>query len=357
MPHTKPAATSRIIAFDYLRGFFIAVVIIDHLYRWPSLLALFTGQGWLWMTAAEGFFIISGLLLGYIRGYKERDIPLRAVARKLVRRAGLLYVWSVGLTIIFAALCWQATDRAGLIPYVAIQPGDWMGLVWQALTQQYTFIWTHFLKLYWIVLLLATGVIFLLRKRLWWLAGLASVCAWLVGYIYAIEWLQWQILFFVPAIVGYYLDPLRNWLARHPGMAARLRYGIIGLTLVTIAASVFFTFYTPLSDSLNTAIAALTAREPLTFPRLIISAVWFTGLFCLFQLLTPWLGRWLHWLLISFGTRSLSAYIIHGFILFTIQVIAPLSSNLLLNTALGVAAILATWSLLQLSFVRRIIPT
>lgn len=58
------------LALDYLRGYFIVVIIIDHLYRWPSALALLTGQGHLWFNAADGFVIVSGLMIGYVRGYK-----------------------------------------------------------------------------------------------------------------------------------------------------------------------------------------------------------------------------------------------------------------------------------------------
>jgi len=79
-------AIGRIQELDLLRGYFIAVILIDHIQRWPSFYTYLTGQGRLWVSAAEGFFIISGLLIGYLRGYKARHHPLAVVTKKLTCR-------------------------------------------------------------------------------------------------------------------------------------------------------------------------------------------------------------------------------------------------------------------------------
>src|SRR6478752_2733089 len=94
MKPTIPASSaSRFLALDYLRGFFIIVIIVDHLWRWPSLFEFISGRGELWSSAAQGFIIISGLLIGYIRGYKNRDQPLWGITKKLLKRGLTLYVW------------------------------------------------------------------------------------------------------------------------------------------------------------------------------------------------------------------------------------------------------------------------
>ena len=80
----------RIFELDLLRGFFVVIIIIDHLQLWPSPLRYLTGEGRLWVTAAEGFFLISGLLVGYIRGFKNKDKSLKDISIKLIKRAGLL---------------------------------------------------------------------------------------------------------------------------------------------------------------------------------------------------------------------------------------------------------------------------
>ena len=78
------AAVSRMLALDYLRGFFIVIIVIDHLWRWPNMFEYVSGRGELWASAAEGFVIISGLLVGYVRGYKNRNQPLLEVSKKLI---------------------------------------------------------------------------------------------------------------------------------------------------------------------------------------------------------------------------------------------------------------------------------
>ena len=82
MPQTKSTASQRIDAFDYLRGFFIVVIVIDHLWSFPSLWTFLTGEARLWMTAAEGFVLISGFLIGFIRGRKGLKLPFHDIAKK-----------------------------------------------------------------------------------------------------------------------------------------------------------------------------------------------------------------------------------------------------------------------------------
>ena len=81
----------RILALDLLRGYLLCVITIDHLFRFPGLFDLFTGRGQLWVSAAEGFFLISGILVGKIYGSKIA-YNLRGETKKLWGRAGKLYL-------------------------------------------------------------------------------------------------------------------------------------------------------------------------------------------------------------------------------------------------------------------------
>ncbi len=56
----------RILTLDILRGGFLVAIIVDHLNQGPSLWYLLTGGGAMWVSPAEGFFAISGILVGYI---------------------------------------------------------------------------------------------------------------------------------------------------------------------------------------------------------------------------------------------------------------------------------------------------
>ena len=73
------ATNRRLLALDYLEVF-IVVIIVDHLWRWPNLFQFVSGRGELWASAAEGFVIISGLLIGYT-WLQNRNLPLIDVGK------------------------------------------------------------------------------------------------------------------------------------------------------------------------------------------------------------------------------------------------------------------------------------
>ena len=57
-----------------MRGYLILVIVSVHLAYYPSLLGVFDGRGQLWTSEAEGFFFISGLLIGIIRRRHDERI-------------------------------------------------------------------------------------------------------------------------------------------------------------------------------------------------------------------------------------------------------------------------------------------
>ena len=84
--------------------------------------------------------------------------------------------------------------------------------------------------------------------------------------------------------------------------------------------------------------------------------VWFVGFLLLFNLAKRWIGKWLGWLLLPIGTRSLTAYILHGLVIVVVSYFTVAGDNLLINTLLGMFAILGVWALLRIPFVEKVIP-
>jgi len=334
-PKVSPTkvVSSRILVLDYLRGFFIIVIISDHLWRWPNMFEFISGRGELWASAAEGFVIISGLLVGYIRGYKNQTKPLRSVSQKLISRGIMLYVWMIITTLVLVSASWLL-DFEGSIAYVPITENHWGELIVSVLRLDYVHTLTHFLYLYAIFLVLAPGVIWLLRRGKAWIAIIISIIAWGLGVYYSLEWMQWQILFFLPAIVGFYFESL---LAYYRKLTMRTRYAIRFGTIGVAAVTLF-------------------GRDPITLATVIISFIWFIGLLSLFQLLLPYLKRWLGWLLLTFGERSLTAYILHTIPLVFCSLLFIATDNFWMNSALAAACILFTWGLLKIPHINKIIP-
>jgi len=354
---TEVKVQNRLETLDHLRGFFIVVIIIDHLSRFPSLFGLLTGKGLLWVTAAEGFVAISGLLVGYVRGYKNRHLPFKEVAGKLLRRAGLLYIWSLIASVAYVAIIWNIPLQGGF-PSTPMPVGEWDTFLFQLITMKYTYVWVHFLTLYAIFLAASPVAIWLLRKNLAWVVAVVSLALLLLGWATKIEALQWQFLFFIPSIVGFYLEPiLAWWRKRNRSAQIAIASTTVGLTIVTVVTSVIFTFYAPNMGWLTSYVNdTLFAKDSISLLRAGMAFLWFAGYLFIFYKLRRVISKTLNWLLIPVGTHSLTAYILHGVALCIISFYTIDTGNIWINTLLGIVAVILTWGLVKVPFVRRIVP-
>ncbi len=353
---TTDKISKRLLTLDYLRGTFIAIIIIDHLSRWPSFFELFTGKALLWITAAEGFVIISGLLVGYVRGYKNAALPFQTVAGKTIKRALILYLWSIIATVVYTALMWYVFF-IGHAPSSPIATGDWLGLLYKTITLQYTFVWVYFLTLYALFLAASPLAIWLMRHGKAWLVLVISLIVLAFGWQTHLDGMQWQALFFIPAVAGFYLEPIRRrWLALPKTTEQRIRWVIWGVSLLTIALSVLATYYAPLAPTILNYLDGLFAKDTISIWRLLLAFIWFGGALLLFNRFGDWIGQRLGWLLLPFGTRSLSAYIVHGLALCIISFFIISNDNVFINSLLDICAIGIVWSLLRIPLVQRVLP-
>jgi hypothetical protein len=93
----------RDLRIDLLRGYFVLAMVVDHV-RGPSPLYLLTGGNRFYTSAAEGFILTSGLVAGLVYHHLiERD-GMGPSIRKVLIRAGSLYLLTVGLTLLFLPL-------------------------------------------------------------------------------------------------------------------------------------------------------------------------------------------------------------------------------------------------------------
>jgi hypothetical protein len=127
--------SKRILAFDLIRGFFLLVILVDHVELYPNGLDLFTGKGRLWVSAAEGFFFMSGLLIGMI--YKRRlALGMKFIFKKMWTRAAELYLVGTGLTLIY--LAWAVFTNHPYIKDSLPVPFPWHHYIEQALLMRFT---------------------------------------------------------------------------------------------------------------------------------------------------------------------------------------------------------------------------
>ena len=255
-------------------------------------------------------------------------------------------------TTVLVTLTWMFPYK-GSLAWVPYTPYDWHALFVGMLRLDYVHSLTHFLYLYAIFLVISPLVIWLFRHSLAWLVGISSLLVWYIGFTGSIEWMQWQILFFLPAIAGFYFESLRHFYnQRTVTLRKTLAYGSIAITLGSIIISGIII----LPSEPGTYTHVFFSREPLTLARVLVAFVWFVGLFSLFELSQKCIQRYLGWLFLPFGTKSLTAYILHGLPLMVCSFFFAGFSNILINSLLTMVCIIATWALVKIPHINRIIP-
>lgn len=366
---------ARIDTFDIMRGFFLVGIFMDHLNFYPNGLDWWAARGGLFSTMAEGFFIISGILLGIVRGPKLLDVPFRKVARLLLNRGFRLYAASVVLTLLFTALVWIFFhDVEGVKPDYA-EPGTPLGqLLLDTFSLHYFYGWADYLRLY-AVFILASPIIMWLLRRGWWYVGLLlSAGVWLLFPDPAVtsgvdqeraQLLSWQLLFFMSMTIGYHWQNLSEYWAK---LSRTLRrtvlctlWSVAGATLVynvgimlsTMGYNMEWAGITPLLQ--HDLYIAFFDKEQLPLTRIILAMTWFWAAFAAVRLLEAPIKRWFGWLLLTFGRNSLYVYIIHAFMIFFLHIYLR-SGSILFNFMVVAVAIAVTLALIHYRILMRIIP-
>lgn len=366
----------RIHELDLLRGFFILVILIDHFQRWPSPFTYITGEGRLWVSAAEGFFIISGLLIGYLRGWKGRKHSLREISKKLLSRAAMLYLWCVGITFFVVSMMTFFTSGTDslyeLLPKFpnADQVASLPLYIWNVVSGQYASDWIYFLRLYAIILAVSPLVIWLLRKNLWWVVLIVSWSIYLVSLLFTEPEgaMQWQVLFFTASLIGWKLEAIIGWLRAHQREKRLIAGTLITVTLATMVLSYFWVHGWGNVESSRAIISRdsyVTVRgfidpwftnNPMAVGRILLSIVWFGGLIFLFHQFRDWIMKWFGWLLMVFGTFSLGAYCLQAILFVFIEAAIPMSQSRIINALSTIVVILVLWGILKTKLAQRVLP-
>ena len=103
-----PATDRRDRRLDFLRGFAVFAMICDHV-AGISWFSPVTGANRFVTSAAEGFVLLAGLVIGMVYGPRIARSGWGAAADPILRRAAVLYSVTVGLTLLFVGL-FEFTD-------------------------------------------------------------------------------------------------------------------------------------------------------------------------------------------------------------------------------------------------------
>jgi hypothetical protein len=362
----------RILTFDLMRGYFLVAIILDHLRFFPSGLEIWSARGELFVTTAEGFFLISGIVLGIVRGSKLLAKPFSTVANLLIRRSVQLYITAISLILIFTFIGWLMIDNPGL--KFGVTPPTWnlFDVIWRTITFQYFYGWADYLRLYAIFLLVSPLAMWLLRKGWWYILLAANVAVWLLFPAgqnvpdqtqELFQPLTWQLIFFGGLTIGFYWNQLSDWWENLSKMLRSvITWSVIGLATITLVMNLFIAFAPEYLHSIGFAsdlhyqlYINFFDKERLPLTRIGLFLLWFWAAFALFQKLEPIILKTLGWLLLPFGTNSLYVYTVHAFAIFFVHLYLQ-AGNWLFNLIVSVSVVLLIRLMIHHKILMNIIP-
>lgn len=312
----------RDFALDLLRGYFLVVIVIDHLRFASNPLYLLSGKQSLWVTAAEGFVLISGFLVGMLRGDEARHDGLTIAARHLLRRAGVLALWCALMTIGFRAI----SELTGYWPAVpnADAPGTFAEYSVGAMLLRLTYGDHNLLAAYAIYLAAAPLALGAMLRGHTATVLAASITLWGIAYRYQLAWsnsvqadLCWQLLFVVGMAAGFHRAEIgRRWRALSPQARGAVPVvAALAVSGIIVGSLVRF----PEGHHYSTHFEGFAFdRDRLGPGRAACAVVFVASLYMLArtfeQRLVPTVGR----LLIPLGQASLYVYIVQSIATFTL---------------------------------------
>jgi hypothetical protein len=329
---------------DWLRGYCFLVMTIDH-FGGRSSLYFLTGQLQFFTSAAEAFYLISGLTLGIL---SSRSSLQQSVKRILTRVRTLFYA-SLILALGFGALGIFTTFRLWARPDVA--PAGFINFAWRSLTLRAGTHGSEILVLYIALMLLAPFAFWAFAHKRAWLVVLASSLVYTLGVSAPklvhtplasfFDPATWQILFFAGLVIGYH----RKDLARVLAESRQLR-GVLEVTTVVFGLGFAWLFLT------NYAIwpalpGMLGAREWLQPIRLALVALELQTAYILISWLWRPLRALFGWFLEPLGRGGLTTFMLH-FVVIDALYNLPTFSSRNDQTLWQITALLGLWALVKI---------
>jgi len=364
-------ADKRDLRLDLLRGFAVFAMVVDH-FGGSSWLYLLTGGNTFFVSAAEAFVFLSGLVVGMVYGGMALKNGLRVAQVKALQRAFTLYKLSVILTLGFAALTMVfGLPWAGNVPVTS--PVEF---VINVVTLRQTMYLTDVMLLYTVLMVGAVGGLALLVKgRTAWMLVL-SAGLWLAFQI-APEQINgvwriagnttfnlpaWQLLFFSAMAIGFH----RKTLAHHWRNLPRTPYLLFtGLTVVWLMQlhatnGAYLARVIPGFDAQGW-MGEFFLKSTLAPGRLMASCLVFQFAYLFVTLMWKPLAAAFGWLLLPLGQNALYGYTMHVAVIGAFYIILPhLPGNVptmsVLNTSLQLCAVLTIWAMIQRQFLFKIVP-
>lgn len=317
---------------DTMRGFFLMLMIVDHLGGVVS--KYITWQPFGWVSAAEGFVFLSGAVFAYVQRKRVENVEQLCLVSW--QRAWQLYCWFVGIIVLVVLV-----PSPGLWLHQGMMQGNWsvpIPLFWQQLEGgiSWDFLWSNslvaplflqrpgnILPLYVWFLLFAPCLLVLLQfRKITLVVLLGSLVLWAIGLRVDVQNLVSQQLFGRSFAASSF--PLLSWQIFFVfGMWAGTRWGKgilpswlrgrLVTVLLVLVALFFFTHRHVLSYKLFLFMGGDWVWENWT--RVIVHPMRLFNAFVLAVLLK----RLWEWVSKEFGLGFLAVMGRHSLVIFSVQ--------------------------------------
>jgi hypothetical protein len=231
---------------DLLRGFCVFVMIVDHVGGETSWLYALTGGNRLYVSAAEGFVLLSGVTMGMVHNATIHRQGIRAMLQKVFGRAWFLYGVTVLLTIVFAAV---STELGTPYAELMTPAKGKLDFTFSVVTFHRTYSLTDILVLYTLLVAAAGPALWLISRGHTAVVLGASATAWMVAQLGpervprawqivdgGFPFSAWQLIFFLGLAIGYHRDRIGRFL-RLRGLLAFGIGAVVALYVVRAVAT------------------------------------------------------------------------------------------------------------------------
>ncbi|MBV8086231.1 MAG: OpgC domain-containing protein [Chloroflexi bacterium] len=355
---------SRDLRLDLLRGAAMFAMITDHVGGQDSWLYVLTGGNRFFVSAAECFIFLSGLVTGLVYGSVAARHGISTAVLKILRRAVILYVLAVLLAVGLPILAY-GLGLPWPQPLAQIPPEDFLI---SSLTLHRTYYLADILLLYALLFPGAGLALMLIAEGKTWLVLGGSWALWLLWQRWPgfsdMPWTiqdnavfhlsAWQVLFFTALVMGVHRQMLAKWLSQlsiwiYLSASAALLAGSIALYLNGLRV---FTVLAP-GVSIADLAAGLFAKADVRIGRLVVFACLATFSFSLLTVAWQPIERAIGWLLVPLGQQSLSAFSLHLVVValwtrFTPDVLGAGEHSAAQNALLQLSAISVVWLCIRL---------
>ncbi|KEY57545.1 OpgC domain-containing protein [Serratia sp. DD3] len=386
--HASPqAAGKRDLRIDFLRGIALIMMVAAHI-EITSVVNIFTWERFGLTTGAEGFVILSGFVLGFLKKQQlERDHFL-TVAYSILRRAVTLYF--INITIILSIL---VLTKIGVNTYetthfverfsgtaYSMYPTDggslesWLNniLFLQIGPHQ-----TQILGLYFYLLLITPVMFYLLyHKKALLLLGV-SLTLYIIyqnnriiltsaQFEFAFPLLSWQLIYVLGLCCGWYKDELMSLAKNNFGVFVIGLLIVIFFILLFIAQNrlnpflpkSFFLHIIPINQ-VNWMYDNLAAKNALGPLRVLNDIALLVTMYVFLSYFWRPMNYLFSWFLVPLGQNSLYTFILHVYIVLIASFFVKfnlLEYHWLRNTLVHCASLLFLWWLAKSQVLRRFVP-